>query len=75
MCILDKHPRDSSHYAPQYEGDNLKMQYETSLSIAKFYIEDYLNDGIKDDKKVYRQYKHIKYLLGYSDPKKQPANE
>ena len=74
LQVLDKHPRESSHYAPQYEGDNHVMRYKTGLSIAKFYIEDYLKDGSKDDQKVYRQYKCIKYLPGYSDPKKQPSD-
>ena len=50
------------------------MQYKTGLSIAHFYIEDYLKDGSEDDQKVYRQYKCMKHLLGYSNPKKQPAN-
>jgi len=32
-------------------------------------IEDYLKDGVEDDQKVYRQYKDMKDMPGYSDPK------
>ena len=75
LGILEKYPRETLHYAPRYEGDNRTVRYNGGLSIAHFYIQDFLKCGSDHDHRAYAQFTHTKYLPGFTLAKKKPSME
>ena len=73
LGILDKYPCEPSHYAPQYEGNSCTMSFNGILSIAHFNFEDFLKCGSDHDCRVYAQFKHMRYLPGFSPKWRKPS--